>query len=114
MPPFIPFVEILERSAKIVPYPAFREALGDAASEIAKIMPELRRIFPDISAPIELPADQQRRFLFNVYQEFHLAIEPGDAGRARPRRPRGTSASSRPTAHRTVSRSTAAGKPLVN
>ena len=69
-PPFMPFVEILERSAKIIPRAAFREALGDAAPEIAKIMPELRTIFPDIPAPVDLPPDQQRRFLFNAYQSF--------------------------------------------
>ena len=69
-PPFMPFVEILERSAKIIPRTAFREALGDAAPEIAKIMPELRTIFPDIPAPVDLPPDQQRRFLFNAYQSF--------------------------------------------
>ena len=33
-------------------------------------MPELRRIFDDNPAPIELPPDQQRRYLFNAYQEF--------------------------------------------
>ena len=69
-PPFIPFVEILERTGKIVPRAAFRQALGDAAPEVAKIAPELRRVFPDITAPIELPPDQQRRFLFNAYQAF--------------------------------------------
>ena len=69
-PPFIPFVEILERSAKIADRATFREALGDAAPEVAKIAPELRRLFPDIPAPLELPPDQQRRFLFNAYQAF--------------------------------------------
>ena len=69
-PPFIPFVEILERAAKVVPRAAFRETLGDAAGEIARIMPELRRIFPDLPPPTELPPDQQRRFLFNAYSEF--------------------------------------------
>ena len=69
-PPFIPFVEMLERTAKIVDGAAFRAALGDAAPEVAKIAPELRRIFPDIPAPIELPPEQQRRFLFNAYQAF--------------------------------------------
>ena len=69
-PPFIPFVELLERASKIVERAAFREALGDAAPEVAKIAPELRRVFPDIPAPIELPPDQQRRFLFNAYQAF--------------------------------------------
>ena len=69
-PPYIPFVEVLDRASKIVPRPAFREALGDAAPEVAKIAPELRRVFPDIPPPIELPPDQQRRYLFSAYQAF--------------------------------------------
>ena len=40
-PPFIPWVEIVERSARIVPNASFREALGDAAPEVAKLVPEL-------------------------------------------------------------------------
>jgi tetratricopeptide (TPR) repeat protein len=69
-PPYIPFVEILEATARIVPREAFREALGDAAPEVAKLMPELRRLFPDIAAPLELPPEQERRYLFNSVQEF--------------------------------------------
>ena len=69
-PPFIPWVEMVERSASIVPRAAFREALGDAAPEVAKLVPELRRMFPDIPAPIELPPEQQRRYLFNSFLEF--------------------------------------------
>ena len=69
-PPFIPFVEILEHSAKIVDRATFRAALGDAAPEVAKIAPELRRVFPDIPPPVELPPAQQRRFLSNAYQAF--------------------------------------------
>ena len=34
-PPFIPWVELVERSARIVPRTAFREALGDAAPRVA-------------------------------------------------------------------------------
>src|SRR4030042_6932919 len=33
-------------------------------------MPELRRLFPDIGAPLELPPEQERRYLFNSVQEF--------------------------------------------
>ena len=33
-------------------------------------MPELRTMFPDIPEPPPLPADQQRRFLFNAYLAF--------------------------------------------
>ncbi|NIU63453.1 MAG: AAA family ATPase, partial [Pseudomonas stutzeri] len=42
-------------------------------------MPQLRRLFPDIAAPLELPPEQERRYLFNSLQEF---IER--AGRAQP------------------------------
>jgi len=68
--PYIPFVEILEATARIVPREAFREALGDAAPEVAKLMPELRRLFPDIPPPLELPPEQERRYLFNSVQEY--------------------------------------------
>ena len=68
--PYLPFVEGLEYVARVVPKAAFREALGDAAPEIARMMPELRRIFPDIPPALELPPEQQRRYLFNCYQEF--------------------------------------------
>jgi len=78
-PPYIPFVEILEATARIVPQEAFRQALGDSAPEVAKLMPELRRLFPDIAPPLELPPEQERRYLFNSIQEF-LAR----AGRAQP------------------------------
>ncbi len=61
---------MLEQSAKIVPRAAFREALGDAASEIARMMPELRRLFDDVPPPMELPPEQQRRYLFNAFGEF--------------------------------------------
>jgi class 3 adenylate cyclase/tetratricopeptide (TPR) repeat protein len=78
-PPYIPFVEVLEATARIVPREALREALGDAAPEVAKLMPELRRLFPDIAAPMELPPEQERRYLFNSVLEF---IER--AGRVQP------------------------------
>ena len=69
-PPYIPFVEILEAAGRIVPPEAFREALGDAAPEVAKLMPELRRMFPDIPPAMELPPEQERRYLFNSFLEF--------------------------------------------
>lgn len=69
-PPYVPFIEMLEYSARVVPQDSFRYALGEAAPEVAKLMPELRRMFPDISPPLELPPEQQRRFLFNAYREF--------------------------------------------
>jgi tetratricopeptide (TPR) repeat protein len=69
-PPYVPFVEMLEYSARVAPPESFRYAVGDAAPEISKIVPELRRIFPSIPEPVQLPPEQQRRFLFNAYRDF--------------------------------------------
>jgi len=69
-PPYVPFVEILEVATRLVPAVALREALGDSAPEVAKLMPELRRLFPDIPPPVELPPEQERRYLFNCVLEF--------------------------------------------
>jgi len=68
-PPFVPFVEYLEEIARLIPK-AFRAALGDEAGEIATIVPGLRRLYPDIPPPLDVPADQQRRVSFNAFLEF--------------------------------------------
>jgi class 3 adenylate cyclase/tetratricopeptide (TPR) repeat protein len=78
-PPYIPFVEMVEAAARIVPPEALRNALGESAPEVAKLMPELRRLFPDIPAPPELPPEQERRYLFNGMRDFL-----GRAGRVQP------------------------------
>ena len=69
-PPYIPFVEMVEAGARLFPPETFREALGDSAPEVAKLTPELRRLFPDIPSPPELPPEQERRYLFNGMREF--------------------------------------------
>ncbi len=69
-PAYVPFIEMLEHTARVAPREAFRRALGDAAPEVAKLMPELRRMYPDIPPPVELPPEQQRRWMFNAYREF--------------------------------------------
>jgi hypothetical protein len=53
----LPWVEIVEHSARIMPRTVFREALGDAGPEVAKLVPELRRLFPDIPRAIDLPPE---------------------------------------------------------
>ncbi|MEE9284316.1 MAG: AAA family ATPase, partial [Dehalococcoidia bacterium] len=69
-PPYIPFVEMVEAGARLFPPETFRDALGESAPEVAKLMPELHRIFPDIPSPPELPPEQERRYLFNGMREF--------------------------------------------
>jgi tetratricopeptide (TPR) repeat protein len=43
--------------------------MGGNAAELAQIAPSLRRIFPDISKPMELPPAQQRGYLFQSFSE---------------------------------------------
>jgi predicted ATPase len=53
--------------------------LGDGASEIARLLPELRRRYSDIPEPMELPPELQRRSLINSLLDFL-----GRAARAKP------------------------------
>ena len=72
---FIPFVEILEEALTQAPSPqAFRDALGNDASEIARLLPQLRRLFPDIPPPLEIRPEQSRRLLFHAAAEFLTRI----------------------------------------
>ena len=68
--PYVPFVEALENATRVVPAATLRDALGEAAPEVARLMPELRRLFSDIQPPLELPPEQERRYLFNSILEF--------------------------------------------
>ena len=69
--PYLPYVEIIEQAISNPRSPlALREALGDVAPEIARIVPALRRVFPDIPPPIELPAELARRYVWNSLSEF--------------------------------------------
>jgi tetratricopeptide (TPR) repeat protein len=63
--PYLPFVEIIESGlAQTESLDGFRQRMGDKAAELAQLAPSLRRVFPDIPQPLELPPAQQRRFLF--------------------------------------------------
>lgn len=92
--PYLPFVEILEAALEAAPSPAvFRDSLGEHAPEIARLLPRLRRLFPDLPPPLDLPPEQERRHLFNsvrdvlaraaapapmvlVFEDLHWADEP--------------------------------------
>jgi class 3 adenylate cyclase/tetratricopeptide (TPR) repeat protein len=69
-PPYIAFTEILEAARRSVPAEPFREALGESAAEVARIVPELRTLFPDIPPPLELPPEQERHYLLNSVRDF--------------------------------------------
>ena len=68
--PFLPFAEIIESNLAQAPSPDdYRRQMGDNAAELAQIAPRLRRIFPDLPKPLELPPAQQRRYLFQSFSE---------------------------------------------
>ncbi len=45
-------------------------ALGDGAPEVARIVPRLRTIFPDLKPPADLPPEQARHYLFTCLTEY--------------------------------------------
>ena len=69
--PFLPFVELIENNlAQATSLDNFRRHLGDNAPELAQIAPSLRRVFPDIPQPLDLPPAQRRRYLFQSVSEM--------------------------------------------
>ena len=68
--PYSPFVEMLEQALAIMPPDIVREDMGEDAPEVARLVPELRRRFPDIGESLELPPEQQRRYFFNAVGSF--------------------------------------------
>ncbi len=69
-PPYLPTIEHIEEAARQVTPEALRQALGENAPEIAKLMPELRLRYPDIPEPVSLPPEQERRYLLHGVTEF--------------------------------------------
>ena len=68
--PYLPFVEIIESALAQAPsLEDFRRRMGDSAPELAQIVPSLRRVFPDIPPPLDLPPAQKRRYLFQSISE---------------------------------------------
>ena len=63
--PYLPFAEIIESSlAQAASLDDYRRRMGKNAAELAQIAPSLRRVFPDIPQPLDLPPAQKRRHLF--------------------------------------------------
>ncbi|MDQ3944070.1 MAG: AAA family ATPase [Actinomycetota bacterium] len=78
--PYIPIVEVFEQALAQADSPqAFCQFLGDEAPEVARLVPKLRRLCPDIPPALELPAEQERRYLFNSVWEVVVR-----AARSRP------------------------------
>jgi predicted ATPase len=78
--PYMPWVEMIETAMAETPSGEFRQALGADAPEFARLVPELRRLLPDIPPPIEVPPEQQRRYTFNSIRDYVTRVS-----RAQPR-----------------------------
>ncbi|MGA6970496.1 MAG: AAA family ATPase [Candidatus Binatus sp.] len=79
-PPYLPFAEIIESNmAQAASLDDYRGQMGLYAAELAQIAPSLRRIFPDLPQTLDLPAAQQRGYLFQS-----LAESMARAARIRP------------------------------
>lgn len=69
--PFLPFVETLEGFVDRIREPErLRRELAEEGSELARLLPKLRRILPDLPPPLDLPPQQARRHLFNCFLDF--------------------------------------------
>ncbi len=68
---YLPFVEILENFIdRATDADTIREALGEQASELARLLPKLRTLLPELPPPLDLPPAQARRHLFNCFLDF--------------------------------------------
>ncbi|MFZ1886783.1 MAG: AAA family ATPase [Candidatus Binataceae bacterium] len=72
---YLPFVEILENFVARTPDPELlRAGLGDEGRELARLLPKLKSILPDLPPPLDLPPAQARRHLFNCFLDFAARI----------------------------------------
>lgn len=69
-PALVPYVEILEEASRLIPAHVFRRAVESCAPELAKLTPELHRLFPDMAPPLDLPPELRQRFLFTNVRDF--------------------------------------------
>jgi len=69
-PALIAYTEVLEEASRLMPASAFRQAIIASAPELAKLMPELHRLFPDMPPPLQLPPELRQRYLFTSVREF--------------------------------------------
>ena len=67
--PYVPVVAVLEAAQDRESTERFREAIGEHAGGLARLLPKLRRRYPDIPPPAEIPAHEERRYLFLTVQE---------------------------------------------
>jgi len=68
--PYLPFVEIVEEMARTLPAETLREALGDAAPDVARIVPGLRTVLEGLPPAMPALPGEGRHILFNAVRDF--------------------------------------------
>ena len=68
--PYAPFVEILEATIETIPADILREVIGDSAPELARLAPQIKKMFPDVVVSSDLPAEEDRRYTFNSISRY--------------------------------------------
>lgn len=68
--PYQPLLKQTEQAMRRLSAEEFREALGENAPELARLVPEIRQKFPDVPESISLPPEQEGRYLLHGCCEF--------------------------------------------
>ncbi|MEX0683831.1 MAG: LuxR C-terminal-related transcriptional regulator [Dehalococcoidia bacterium] len=77
MPPYLPFIEALGEHIRTQASEQLRVELGGGHSYIARLLPGIRKLLPDLAEPAAIGAELERYRLFEEVAEFVLRIGAG-------------------------------------
>jgi len=69
-PPYQPLLEQIEQAQRMFGPNVMRQSMGENATELGKLIPELRQQYSDIPPYPNLPPEQERRYLLHGVAEF--------------------------------------------
>src|SRR5262249_36574728 len=68
--PYSPFVEMIREYLSTRPDEALKAELGDSASDVAKLVPEIRKRIPDLPSTTAVDPKEERMRLFDGVASF--------------------------------------------
>ena len=69
-PPYAPWIEILETAVRVTPHELLHTVITDGASEVARLVPELRELLPNLPPLAIVSPSESRRLLFKGLREL--------------------------------------------